>query len=767
MSALEQLEGATGLGAGGRAAPGDRCDRCGGVVQEEKGPDGLCARCRSLAAVTGPGEEAGPSGDREWRVSNPDGVIQGPLTLAEVKLKFQAGEIGAADKLARGEGDFRLISSYPEFAMFFRRPGESLQTMYRPTPPSHALRNILIVLFLLLAGGGYALYHFWPTVSAYLIAEERSSSIVEDALEVFSRDVPSPTGTSVDAVTRGRELMLRDERLGYMEADRQFKMALILDPTNLSAYAGWVQNRALLDLGAGEVKQRKVALDLVDHALERAPDMPELLRAKAFLFYSLGRINEARELSTRAAALLEDDPETMLVQGATYLESSTELAVDLFSKALEKNQQLYLAYRMLGEAKIRLGRFQEALSFFRKRLEKDPGQFASMDAIARVYLSVGKFDSAKEIYEQILGGEPHRVEAALALARLQYQFQGGTRPAARLIDRMLKMPEAEIGSLGRAQLLAERSVLLRLQGKPEQAVAAVEEALRLDPMLIPALYSQAWLAMVTGDLGQALIELRALRSHLPESARVLLLIAEVEAAVPHFEAAIKEYQLAIEAAPTDLDAYLMFAGLHLELDNPNQAYSWLRKATKVYPFFDRTHRALTAYYDGPSLLAVASRRAEQGADKYGDDALAQALAGAILWRAEQTDKGQARLQRALGLDEECFPANLYLGAIMLDAGQARRAVGYLKAAHKADALHPTASILLAYAHLQTGNSKEAEKLIKAVLKADPGDLNARLCMGEVQLARKQKKAAIKTLLKVYEGDNENVRAKEMLFQLGH
>ena len=127
----------------------------------------------------------------------------------------------------------------------------------------------------------------------------------------------------------------------------------------------------------------------------------------------------------------------------------------------------------------------------------------------------------------------------------------------------------------------------------------------------------------------------------------------------------------------------------------------------------------------------------------------------------------AHLLRALEQDDECFPANLYLGALLLGKGQARRALSHFREAHKADALHQTTSVLLAYALLQTGNSKKAEKLVRSVLKTDPGDLTARLCLAEIQLARKQRKAAIESLLKIYEGDNENVRAKELLFNLGY
>jgi tetratricopeptide (TPR) repeat protein len=743
-----------------------RCDRCGGMIAGAKPADGLCERCRGLVAQ--PAEEGGGlQQEREWRVRKPDGVILGPLTLAEIKQKYQAGEVDARDQVARGENDFRLISSFPEFAVFFRRPGESLQPMYRTAPPSHFLRNTLIALVLLLAAAAGAVYYFWPQIDAWLAPEQSSASVVEDALASFSAEIPKPSGSSAEAVERARKLMLQDERLAYLEADRLFKTALILDPTNMDAYAGWVQNRALLDLGAGEVRQRKIALDLVDHALERAPDKPALLRAKAYLFYSLGRMEEARQLANKVLSFEEEDPEALLIMGATYLDASTSLAVDLFRRALEGNESLNLAYRMLGEAKIRLGKFREAMQFFKARLEQDPGQYASLDALARVYRAVGRFKAARRVYERILGGEPNRVEAAVALARIDVQVLNRRREALELLDGLLQSGREGLGEAARARLLAEKSVVLRLLNRLAKAEEAVEQALGLDPTLVPALYSRAWLALRSGELGKAIVRFRELRSHIPDVARVKLLIAEAEAQVPNYEAAQQQFQTAIEADPNDMDAFLMLAALQLNLDNPNQAYTWLRKATEVHPFHDRHHRRLTPYYDGADLLATAVERVEQGAVKYGDDPLAQALAGAVLWRAGKSQQAQGRLLRALSLDAESFAANLLLGALLLDEGRPHQALGYLRQAHRTNSLHEVGAVLLARAQLETRNAKPAEKLLTDVLREKPGYLPARLCLAEVQLARKKRKLAIQSLLKVYEGDKQNVRAKELLFQLGY
>ena len=132
-----------------------------------------------------------------------------------------------------------------------------------------------------------------------------------------------------------------------------------------------------------------MALDLVDYFLRKQPEDPWLHKAKAFLLFSLGRNEEARMHAQKAKDKQEEDAESLLILGATYLESSTDMAVGMIKRALDANAELNVAYRFLGEAAVRQGKFHRALSYFQKRLDKDPGEFEALDASAKVYEEVG------------------------------------------------------------------------------------------------------------------------------------------------------------------------------------------------------------------------------------------------------------------------------------------------------------------------------------------------------------------------------------------
>jgi predicted Zn finger-like uncharacterized protein len=745
--------------AAGQQLSEDRCERCGGVIAPGTGIGGLCDRCRSIEQ-----ESAIRPGEREWRVQKTDGVILGPLTLDEVRMKFRQGEVTATDRVARGEADFRLISSYAEFSSFFRRPGEAFQMTFKHTPPSHRGRNIAVLAVLVLGLAGAGAWYLWSRRADS--AGEAAEDVRKAVLDGFSQEIPVPTGSAADEVASGRKFMLLDDRLSYMQADKAFKTALLLDPNNVEACSGWVQNLALLDRRRGDVASRKTALDLVDYFLRKKPEDPGLHRAKAFLLFSLGRNEEARVHAQNAQNKLQDDAESLLVLGATYLESSTDMAVGMIKRALAANPELNVAYRLLGEAAVRQGKFHQALSYFQKRLEKDPGEFEALAASAEVYQEVGQFEKAVDTYEIILAASRHRAEALVALARLHTQILKAPQKALGVLDEALKQGD-KLPAGVRAQVLTEHSIAQRILGNARKAEASAQSAVKDDPICIPALYARAVQEHESGKIDPGLGHLRELQVHLPQSARLRARIAEMEMLVPNYQKAEEDLKRAVEMDPTDLDLHLMMAVFHGYLDSPTQAYAWLQKSMAIDPFFDEAHTTVTAFYDGPTFLKLTVQRAMQTAGKYEEDALIQALCGIVLLRAGHGDHARNKLQKALSLDGECFQANMYMGVAALYQGKPALAVQYLQKAHETDALHAMASKLLGRAYLQQGKLKKASQVFKNVLAAAPGDLEARLGLGEVYLKAKKRKAASRMILKVYQGDEENLWAKRLLFQLGY
>jgi serine/threonine protein kinase/tetratricopeptide (TPR) repeat protein len=732
-----------------------RCEWCGARIKIENLRPGAERRCEWCRESTGEVllEETGPV----WMVRKPDRSTIGPLTIMQVMQKFEAGEVEASDLLAKQDSDFRLISSYPEFAPFFRLPGKK----YDVPPGRRWYRNavILAMLVLVIAAAVIWFYSNRPV--------EQTVTVLDRTMESFSREIRSPEGTSSQAVSRGRKLMFADNPKAYAAADRAYKEALLLDNQSIPALAGWVQNKAMLDFGRPDVKERKEALDLIDYALEKTPDASELHRARAFLFYSLGNNAPALESATRAFELGEEgDPENLLILGAVHLAAEPELSAKYLKKALDADPNLLLANRLLARSGIRLGRFREALSLLEKRLKRAPDEFETQRAIAEIYLSAGQTEKAIETYQKILHPNPLHADPLVQLSRIQSQLLQQPALAMKTTQDFLDS-HRDLSKADRALVLTEQSVALRLLGKRRQAKNVIEDALRQDPTSVVARYAQAVLEHEMGDKESALPHLKALRAELPQSARVLARMSEVQSLVPNFEAAQKDLKRALKLQPRDLDIHLMLAGLHLYLDNPTQAYEQLNQAVDIDPFYDDGHRKTTAFFDGPSLLRLTARRIKKSASKFSSNPLTHALQGIILYRSGSSKKSRSALLKALDLDSGCFPANLYLGAMELSNNRAKEALTYLKRARKRKSGHPIATRLLAEAWLRQKKTKQARVLIQRLLKRHPENSAARLTMAEVYLATSKKRLAIRSLAKALQGDPDNQHAKQLLFRLGH
>ena len=732
-----------------------RCEWCGARIKPENLRPGAERRCEWCRESTGEIllEETGPV----WTVRKPDRRTLGPLTIMQVMQKFEAGEIEASDLLSRKDSDFRLISSYPEFAPFFQLPGRKFDV-----PPGRRWywnAAILAVMVLTIVG---ALVWF---LSSRPVEEE--VSVMDQTLEKFSQEIRSPSGTSTQAVARGVQLMLADNHAAYAQADRAFKEALLLDSDNRRALAGWVQNKAMLDFGAPDAKERKEALDLIDYALRREPGAPEFHRARAYLFYSLGNAAPALESATRAFELgPKDDPQNLVILGAVHLKAEPEMAVKYLRKGLEAAPDFLLACRLLARASIRLGRFRRALSLLLKRLQKAPGEFETQKTIAEVYLSVGQTEKAMEAYQKILRPDPPQAEPLVQLARVQSQLLQQPDQALKTIQDYPGQHQ-NLTNADRALVLTEQSVALRLLGKLKQAEEVIDAALKQDPTSVVARYAQAVLEHELGKKESALSHLKALRAELPQSARVLARMADVQTLFPNFETALKDLRRALELQPRDLDVHLMLAGLHLYLDNPTQAYEQLARAEDIDPFYDESHKKTTAFFEGPLMLRQTVKRIGKAASKYSSNALTNALQGIVLYRSGNVKKARSRLLKALDRDANCFPANLYLGTMELSRGQPKEALPYLRRARKSRPSHPIATRLLGEALLLLKKTKSAKKLIRKVLKANPEDSAARRILAEVYLATKKKKQAIRTLEKAIQHDPDNLQVRQLLFRLGH
>jgi serine/threonine protein kinase/tetratricopeptide (TPR) repeat protein len=733
------------------------CEWCGTEIDVRVGEDQRCQRCRESAKEVTL-IETGP----EWMVRKPDFRTFGPLTTKQVLDKFEEGEVGAADMLAHSDDvkRFRLISVYPEFAPFFR--------LASSTYDSEDERRQFAIGPLkgwTLLGAGLAFLATLVLFTWILWPEPvPETTILDKTIAGFAVEIPKPEGNSADLLARGTKLTLADQKSEYLKADKILKSALLLDQGNLEILAGWIQNKALLDLDCQDIHERKATLDLVEYALNKEPKLAALHRAKAYLFFSLGNRVQAREAAKQALALDKDDHGSLVIMGASYLLEDDLMAAEKLEKALLANPGLMLAYRLLADADLRLGRFRQALEILMKRLEKVPGEYETMMSLAKVYFEIGHLETAAETYKRTSGIEPLKAKPIVALARIETQIRRRPHRAAKILEKFLDQDNLEQTDIAEAQ--TELSVAYRQQGKHKKASSLLSKAVQVDDSNLSTLYAQAALSIESGKGREALELLHKLRPRLPQSSRVLARLAEAQSMIPNYDQALHDFKLAVELEPEDLDVLLMMAAFYLYIDKPAKAFEWLQRTCNIDILLDHNHVSLSETYDGPGLLAKTASRTKEAAAKYDDKPLAHVLEGIILLRRGLPKKAKASLREALALDANCVPAYQYLGILEMQHKKPRKALVYLQTAHRLAPQRPVITNLLATTLFQMRKYRNAKQLFNKTLKTKPDDPTALLGLSEVLLHHKKTKRATSILSKAFKQDQTNTRVKNLLYRLG-
>ncbi|MDB5460367.1 MAG: Tetratricopeptide 2 repeat protein [Caulobacteraceae bacterium] len=169
-----------------------------------------------------------------------------------------------------------------------------------------------------------------------------------------------------------------------------------------------------------------------------------------------------------------------------------EQALALASRALEREPESGLAWRVAAIAHENLGRHGAALDAYGcafERLGQDP---AVAGDIGRLALRMGLHDIAEQLLLIYLGGHPGSLDGRINLAHALREQHRYDEAIAILREAIQAHPED-------AGLWTSLGVVLVQQGQSETALTFFDEALRLEPGLGRALYYRANAAADLGD----------------------------------------------------------------------------------------------------------------------------------------------------------------------------------------------------------------------------------------------------------------------------
>ncbi len=359
---------------------------------------------------------------------------------------------------------------------------------------------------------------------------------------------------------------------------------------------------------ATEQKQGKKALEYLARVKDTDP-MVSLLRAEAL--HWAGQTSTSRTMLDAVEKQAGGDPRLLYVLGLTCgrlgLYDRAEAAFNgalvgrpgdfeiLFQlgRAAARAQHYDRAIRALETALkfrpgdvdvlLELGKvcaarqdFVRAVFFLAQARQKAPGDADILLLMARAAEDAGYYEDSAKAYDDYLrlrpGDDATRRDRARAYGHTDTRRDEARKELAWYLARYPKDP---LGHYIYAQVF--------WHDEPQESLAHLSEAARLDPNSATIRYSRGWMLQRNGQMAESLADLEAARRLAPESARIPDLIGLAHLALERHAEAEKAFREALAKDPDDPEVVMHLGRTLMAAGREEEAQVYLEKYRKIRP----------------------------------------------------------------------------------------------------------------------------------------------------------------------------------------
>lgn len=308
---------------------------------------------------------------------------------------------------------------------------------------------------------------------------QRARELFERAAALETDGVTARMFVAAALVQEGRSEDAEDLLAEVLEAE----------PDNVQALTA----RAQLLAARGEVDE---AVGLLDRAAEGSESITPRL-ALAHMHLRQGSLGAAEQALAAAAAIMPDNPELLALSGiAAFAAGRPDEAVELLrSAAVALPNRLGLALA-LAQAEVATGQPDAARATLRRVLEVAPDSLSVRLALGGVELRLGNATEALSIAADLKADFPAQSAG--------YVLEGDAQVAARRYAAAAGSFAAAFERESTWPMLVRRLGALRLAGRSDEALAATEAWLAVNPGHVPSALMRAALLQGAGRAAEAL-----------------------------------------------------------------------------------------------------------------------------------------------------------------------------------------------------------------------------------------------------------------------
>ncbi len=569
----------------------------------------------------------------------------------------------------------------------------------------------------------------------------------------------SPKEKANEYFENGMALLAKGSKEDLAKADLEFRNALQLEKTMTKAIYGlavvaerqgdWQKLFNLLNkvveqdpkhlearvklgrllLAAGQLDK---ALEASNAVLELNKDDANVLALRAAVLFKLDDKKGAVEQANLALSKDENNIDALVVLATERLSSDDPAkAVEYLDRGLKLNEKNVALQLIKIQALDKMAQQDLAEAVFRKLIKLYPDVRAFRHALAQYLMRHERQKDAEAEYRAIAAENPKDLEAKLDVVRFMNTLKGA-QAARQELEAFIKQDpgnnelkfalaglhqsqndsksaEAILGAISardgngqdgiKAKGLLAASLLSRREQKA--GLALVGEILKADPRNEQGLILKASSAIDTGQLDQAIADLRTILRDVPDSARALLLLGKAHELAAAPQLAEDHYLKAFQASKLSAPFGMAYAEFLLKRNSANRAGEVLKDVLRAAPGHV------------PAMKMLAQVHISQG-----DWTSAQELADEIRRRG---DKEKVSDQ--------------IMGAIFAGKKNYAESISAFKRAVEAAPSEVQPIVALVRTYVRAGKIAEAASFLNSVLQANPANINARLLQGQLYLMK--------------------------------
>lgn len=514
---------------------------------------------------------------------------------------------------------------------------------------------------------------------------------------------------SIDGLRLRGYLLLRADNK-YKEAIEVFGRAEQIRPFQPGVTVALAQ-AMLLEGQAAEAE--KLALALVQKEKTFTPAYDLLFRQ----YLRTNRLEEAENILNAKAA---NNPKNALalLELATFYAGTqrrTQMQAAL-EKMIARPQDFPVAYRLVGDFYGRLREFDTAARYYQRGIQADPKQAPALRLrIAETLVQQDKRGEAMQVLEEILKNDPRNDNAKAMRASLMIDTANPDQVRTAITELQAlasRMPRNAVLRFNLARALAAKGDFI-------QARTQLQEAVKIDPSLIPPRLALARMSMFQRDVGAVLQATQEILELDPRNTEARLIRAEAYIVTQGFGQAREQIMEALKQDPGSAEAVLHLAMVNLGERKYQEAEEILGKLYRSRPSDLRSVMALSEVYalqnqfdKGIQLLSTELAKHPERVDLRIGVANLQVRTG-------QFDAAIDHYKKILESNPKSPQLHISIGETYRRKGDIPSAVTYFRKAKDLSPNDPMPLVPLAVALDSIGQKAEARSIYEQILKLRP------------------------------------------------